>query len=157
MSRPVAVALIAMSCLWAMSAPAAAQDLVVDPPALFAKMTAPAGGDWQAPGRVSPATRGLVLPSLYVSLIGLQVYDGYSTSRGLANGAIEGNTFMSGVASHPAMLWAAKGGAAFASIYVAERLWRQGHRGQAIAMMVASNGLMVAVAASNASVIHAQR
>ena len=43
------------------------------------------------------------------------------------------------------------------SIYVAERLWRGHHRGQAIAMMVVSNGIMAAVAASNASIIRSQR
>jgi hypothetical protein len=64
---------------------------------------------------------------------------------------------MSGLASHPGALWAVKGGAAFISIYAAERLWRQHRRGQAIAMMAVSNGLMVAVAASNASVLRAQR
>lgn len=155
MTRPIAVLLITMSCLWAMSVPTAAQELVVDPPALFATMTVPPSGE--APVRVSRAIRGPVLPSLYVSLIGLQVYDGYSTRRGVTHGAIEANTFLSNVTSHPAILWAAKGGAAFVSIYAAERLWRQGRRGQAIAVMIASNGLMVAVAASNASVIRAQR
>ena len=101
--------------------------------------------------------RGPVLPALYVSLLGLQAYDGYSTTRGLKQGAAESNTFMSGLASHPGALWAAKGGAAFISIYAAERLWRQHRPGQAIAMMVVSNGLMVAVAASNASVLRSQR
>jgi hypothetical protein len=156
MPRPAAVALIMMSCLWALSAPAQAQEFVIDPPALFAKMTAPAG-DLLAAVRVGSANRGPLLPSLYVSLIGLQIYDGYSTSRGLAHGAIEANTFMSVVTNHPAILWAAKSGAAFASIYIAERLWRRGRRGQAVAVMIASNGLMMAVAASNASVIRAQR
>jgi hypothetical protein len=155
MSRPIAVALITMSCLWALSAPVRAQELI-DPPALFAKMTAPAS-DVQAPVRIDAGTRGPLLPVLYVSLVGLQVYDGYSTSHGLAHGAVEANTFMGAVASHPAILWTAKSGAAFASIYMAERLWHRGRRGQAIAVMIASNGLMMAVAASNASVIRAQR
>src|SRR5947209_7771364 len=39
---------------------------------------------------------------------------------------------MGRLASHPGALWAAKGGAAFLSIYTAERLWRQHHRGEAI-------------------------
>jgi hypothetical protein len=94
---------------------------------------------------------------LYISLIGLQAYDGYSTSRGLREGAVESNTFMGRIASHPGALWAAKGGAAFVSIYTAERLWRQHRHGQAIALMVVSNGIMAAVAASNASVLRAQR
>jgi hypothetical protein len=103
------------------------------------------------------ATRGAALPLLYVAQIGLQAYDGYSTTRGLRNGAIESNSIMGRLASHPAALWAAKSGAAFASIYAAERLWRQHHRGRAIALMVVTNGIMAAVAAKNATVIHAQR
>jgi hypothetical protein len=155
MFRPTLVAVITMSCVCVMSGIAAAQDQV-DPPVLNVKMTAPASSTWQR-RPVSLATRGPVLPALYVSLIGLDTYDGYSTTRGLKQGAIESNTFMSGLASHPGALWAVKGGAAFISIYAAERLWRQHRRGQAIAMMAVSNGLMVAVAASNASVLRAQR
>jgi hypothetical protein len=156
MFRSIAVALISLSCVCATARSAAAQDSA-DQPALFVKMTAPAGGDWRVPGRVSPVERGSALPGLYVSLVGLQAYDGYSTSRGLKNGAVESNAILGALANHPAALWAAKGGTAFVSIYVAERLWRGHHRGQAIALMIASNGIMAAVAASNASIIRAQR
>ena len=156
MFRPILATMIATSCLCAMSTIAAAQD-PVDPPMLKVRMTAPAGGDWQPGVLVNTATRGPVLPGLYVGLIGLQAYDGYSTSRGLKQGAVESNTFMSRLASHPGALWAAKGGAAFLTIYASERLWRQHRRGQAIALMVVSNGIMAAVAASNASVLRAQR
>ena len=97
------------------------------------------------------------VPSLYVSLAALQVYDGYSTSRGLRNGAVESNAILGALANHPTALWAAKGGSALASIYVSERLWRGHHRGQAIALMIVSNGMMAAVAASNASIIRSQR
>jgi hypothetical protein len=151
MFRPVFVALIAMSGVCAVSARAAAQD-PFDLPQLNVRMTAP-----PSVLEVSPATRGPALPGLYVSLIGLQAYDGYSTSRGLRQGAIESNTFMGRVASHPGALWAAKGGAAFLSIYTAERLWRQHHRGEAIAVMIVSNGIMAAVAASNARIVHNQK
>ena len=156
MFRPIAVALITMSGVCAVPASVAAQD-AVDPPALFVRMTAPAGTDSRLPGRVSPAERGSALPALYVSLAGLQAFDGYSTSRGLKNGAVESNAILGALANHPAALWAVKGGTAFVSIYVAERLWRGHHRGQAIALMVVSNGMMAAVAASNASIIRAQR
>lgn len=156
MFRPMLVTLLATSCVCAVSGFAAAQE-PVDHPVLSVKMTTPPSGEWQAGAPVSPAFRGSALPSLYVSLIGLQAYDGYSTSRGLNHGAVESNGFMSGLASHPGALWAAKGGAAFVSIYTAERLWRQHRRGQAIALMVVSNGFMAAVAASNASVLRAQR
>jgi hypothetical protein len=156
MFRPILVTLITLSCLCAVSGIAAAQDSV-DPPALKVRMTAPAGADWQPGVLLDAATRGPALPALYTSLIGLQVYDGYSTSRGLKQGAVESNTFMGRLASHPGALWAAKGGAAFISIYTAERLWRQHRRGQAIALMVVSNGIMAAVAASNASVLRSQK
>jgi hypothetical protein len=145
-----------MCCVCAVPAGAAGQD-AVDPPALYVRMTAPAGADWRLPGPVTPAERGAALPALYVSLAGLQVYDGYSTSRGLKNGAVESNAILGALANHPAALWAAKGATAFVSIYVAERLWRGHHRGQAIALMAVSNGLMAAVAASNASTIRGQR
>jgi hypothetical protein len=155
MFRPLfVVTLITMSSVCVLPEIASAQE-PTDRPVLNVKMTAPPSGNWQGVP-VSPAVRGPALPSLYVSLIGLQAYDGYSTSRGLKQGAVESNSFMSGLASHPGALWAAKGGAAFVSIYTAERLWRQHRRGQAIALMVVSNSIMAAVAASNASVLRAQ-
>jgi hypothetical protein len=121
-------------------------------PPLFAKLTMPPETrTWPAP-RVF-TSRGPVLPFLYVSLVGLQGYDGYSTTVGLQKGAVEGNGFMTTLVTHPAALWAVKGGTAVASIYAAERLWRQGRRGQAIAVMIASNALMVGVAANNASIV----
>ena len=54
-------------------------------------------------------------------------------------------------------MWAVKGGVAFASIYVAERLWRTHHRGEAIAVMAVSSGVMAAVAANNAAILRGQR
>ena len=121
-------------------------------PPLFAKLTMPAGTQLWPASRVF-ASRGSALPLLYGSLIALQGYDGYSTSRGLRNGAVESNGFMASLVTHQASLWAVKGGTAFVSIYVAERLWRQNHRGQAIALMIVSNALMVGVAANNASLV----
>ena len=99
-----------------------------------------------------PESRGVVLPALYVSVAALQVYDGLSTMTGLKQGAVETNPLMSGIAGKPIALWAVKGGVTTASIYAAERLWRQHRRAEAIAMMVAVNGVMVAVAARNVSV-----
>jgi Domain of unknown function (DUF5658) len=156
MIRPLAIGLIAFACASGVPATVAAQDLEqfrAEPLELAVRMTAPAGGLWQTPVPWIPATRGRVLPSLYASLIVLEAYDGYSTTRGLKNGAIESNTFMRRLAAEPAALWAVKGGATFVSIYVAERLWRKGHHGQAIVVMVATNGLMAAVAMNNASVL----
>lgn len=165
MFRPLAIALIAMCCLCAVPGVVRAQDTPAltlqfqapDVRALDVRMTVPAGAEWQPHVRARPAVRGPMLPGLYVSLAGLQAYDGYSTNRGLKNGAIESNRFMGSLVRHPAALWAAKGGAAFVSIYMAERLWRQHRRGQAIAVMLASNGLMAVVAANNRTIIRARQ
>ncbi len=97
--------------------------------------------------------RGSALPALYGSLAGLNAFDAYSTTVGLSRGAAEANPQMKGVAGNPAALWAVKGGATAASILVAERLWKRNRRGQAIAVMVVTNGMMAVVAARNASVL----
>jgi uncharacterized protein DUF5658 len=119
---------------------------------LFAKMVMPSSVDWSPSARMSDA-RGPMLPLLYGSLISLQAFDGYSTTRGLQHGAVESNGLMASLATHTTSLWAVKGVTAFASIYVAERLWRQHRRGQAIAVMIASNAMMAAVAANNAAIV----
>jgi uncharacterized protein DUF5658 len=170
MFRPILGAVITTFCLCGASTGAAAQDATTTaaaqnagedqaaPRTLIVRLVAQPRPECSAPPCVNAAaTRGAALPWLYVGQIGLQVYDGYSTTRGLRNGAIESNSIMGRLASHPAALWAAKSGAAFASIYAAERLWRQHRRGQAIAVIVVTNGIMAAVAAKNATVIHAQR
>ena len=159
MIRAVAVGLFALA--WACGAPvtSAAQDLEpgrADPLLLKVRMTAPAGGLWETPVPWVPPARGAVLPSLYVGLIALEAYDGYSTTRGLQNGAVESNTLLRRLATNQAALWAVKGGATFVSIYMAERLWRKNRRGRAIALMLVTNGLMTAVALNNASVLRGQ-
>ena len=122
MVRP-AVAIIVFVCACSWPGVAAAQDLdLVEAPSLFAKMTAPAGTDGLLSRPIVFTDRGSVLPSMYAGLIGLQAYDGYSTNRGLKNGAMESNPILGPLTKHPAAVWAAKGGTAFASIYMAERL-----------------------------------
>jgi hypothetical protein len=157
MVRPaVALVLLLGACSWPRVA--AAQEIgLVEAPALFAKMTAPAGTDTLLPRPMVLTYRGSVLPSMYAGLIGLQAYDGYSTNRGLKNGASESNAVLGLVTAHPAAVWAVKGGTAFASIFVAERLWRTNHRAQAIALMAVSNGVMAAVAANNAGILRRQK
>jgi hypothetical protein len=113
--------------------------------------------DWSLPAvHVGDSSRG-VLPALYVSLAGLQAYDGYSTIRGLRQGAVETNGIVKGVAGNPAAMWAMKAGVTTASVVIAERLWKQNRRTAAIVTMVATNGLMAVVAARNAAVLRAQR
>ena len=125
-------------------------------PPLFAKMTAPAGAVWwPAAGQV--ATRGAALPVLYGSLIALEAFDGYSTTRGLQGGAVESNSLMSTLLAHPGAFWAVKGATTFTSIFVAERLWRQHRRASAIAVMVVTNAVMMGVAANNAAILRGQK
>jgi hypothetical protein len=153
-----AVAIVVLLCACAWPSAAAAQEVVdLVEPSLFARMTAPAGTDTLLARPIALTYRGSVLPTMYAGLIGLQIYDGYSTNRGLKNGASESNAVLGLIAAHPAAVWAVKGGTAFASIFVAERLWRSNHRGQAIALLAVSNGVMAAVAANNAGILRRQK
>jgi hypothetical protein len=104
-----------------------------------------------------PPSRGLVLPALYVSVAAFEIYDGLSTTTGLKQGAVEANPLMTRIAGKSLALWAVKGGVTTASIFAAERLWRQHRRAEAIVMMVAVNGVVMAVAARNASVTRSVR
>ena len=117
-----------------------------------------ADAEWGRPAiHVPDAPRGGVLPSLYVTLAGLHAYDGYSTVSGVHRGAAETNPVVKSVAGNPMAMIAVKGGVIAASIFMAERLWKQNRRSAAIATMIVTNGLMAAVAARNASVLRTQR
>jgi Domain of unknown function (DUF5658) len=113
--------------------------------------------DWSMPAvhmGAGPDTRGVILPGLYVGLAALNIYDAVSTKQGLAHGAIEGNPGMNSLAGSSTSLWAAKAVTTASTILISEHLWKTHHRAQAIAVMVISNGIMSAVAAHNASVLH---
>jgi len=138
----------------------AADALTVAGDAASDASTLAADVNWSLPAvhvGAASGSRGLVLPALYVSLGGLQAYDGYSTLTGLRRGAVETNGVMKNVVGNQAAMWAMKAGVTTGSIVVAERLWKQNRRVAAIATMVATNGLMAVVAAHNASVLRAQR
>jgi hypothetical protein len=107
----------------------------------------------QVPRRAPQTDRSLLLPSLYVSLSALQAYDVYTTLTGIRNGAVEANPMMQGVVGNPGAFIALKAGVTGASIYMAERLWKDKTRTQAVLLMVASNGLMAYVAHHNTSVL----
>jgi len=111
------------------------------------------------PVQFGPAqpVRGPLLPTLYVSLAALNAFDAYATSAGVSKGASEANPLMQHVAGSPTAMWAVKGAATATSIYFAERLWRKNQKVKAIAVMLAANGMMAAVAAHNAAVLRAQR
>lgn len=106
---------------------------------------------------VSSVPRPLVLPPLYAALAGLQAYDACTTLRGVNHGAQESNALVGGLAGRPAAFWAIKGGSTALSIYMAERLWRNHHRAEAIVTMVAANGVMAAIAARNTVVLRSTR
>lgn len=105
---------------------------------------------------IPKATRPSALPAMYVSLAGLQAYDGYSTTRGVKNGATEANPLVGSLASQPAAFWTVKALSTVTTIYFAEQLWRQHKRGQAIMTMVVANAVMGAVAAHNMSVVRSR-
>jgi len=105
---------------------------------------------------IPQATRPSALPAMYVSLAGLQAYDGYSTLRGVRTGATEANPLVGGLAGQPAAFWTVKALSTVTTIYFAEQLWRQHKRGQAIVTMVAANAVMGAVAAHNNAVLRSR-
>lgn len=114
--------------------------------------------DWSLePVKFGAQSRGAVLPSLYASLAALNAFDAYTTSKGLALGAGEANPMMRAVAGRPAVLWAVKGGVTAGSVFIAERLWKKNNKVGAIAVMLATNGMMATVAARNSSVIRQQQ
>lgn len=122
-------------------------------PATTTPMGNPAlnGREWLAANHRPSALRGL-----YASFAALQVWDAYSTSRAIAAGASEANPVMRSVVGNPAAFWTIKAAATVAPMMAAERLWKH-NKVAAIAVMAASNGVMAAVAAHNASVLRSQR
>jgi hypothetical protein len=104
-----------------------------------------------------PSSRGTLLPALYVGLASLNAYDAHATVKGIASGAREANGIMRLTGGSPVAIWAVKGGVTAATILTAEHLWRTHRRGQAIGMMLATNGLMAIVGARNNSVLRSQR
>jgi Domain of unknown function (DUF5658) len=101
--------------------------------------------------------RPMALSSLYAGSAFLQGYDAYSTLTALKSGAVEANPLMKGITKSPAAFMAVKAGMTMASIMSAERMWKNNHRAGAVIMMIASNGMMAAVAAHNASVLQRVR
>jgi Domain of unknown function (DUF5658) len=100
-------------------------------------------------------SRGSTLPALYGALAGLQAYDGWSSVTALRLGGREANPIMAPVASQPGAVWAIKAGATIGAIYAAERLWKGHRHAEAIATMIAVNGIMASVAIHNRSILGA--
>jgi hypothetical protein len=109
------------------------------------------------PIKLAPSKASLAgvsaLRSMYGSLGLLQAYDVYSTKKAMATGAIERNPLLQGTVANRAAFIGLKVAMTAGPIYEAEKLWRSHHRMGAIALMAASNGIMMGVAAHNASII----
>lgn len=101
-------------------------------------------------------TRPSALAGLYVSLAGLQAYDAYSTSRGLAAGAREANPLVRSAAGNSAMFWTLKAATTALPMMMAERMWKKNRVG-AVVVMVLANSAAAAVAVNNARVVSQQR
>jgi hypothetical protein len=101
--------------------------------------------------------RPSILLALYGGSAALQAFDAFSTLKALKGGAVEANPLMKGVVGNTGAFIAIKATVTGASIMAAERMWRNNHRVAAIVMMAASNGIMAAVAAHNASVLNGQQ
>jgi hypothetical protein len=99
------------------------------------------------------ASRGWLLPSLYVGLATLNALDAYTTSTAIRSGAgVEANPMMRGVVGHPAALWTIKGGATAATVLLSEQLRKSHHRAAAIATMIVSNGAVAMVTMRNTKI-----
>jgi len=79
--------------------------------------------------------------------------DVYSTSKALRHGAIERNPLLQNTVGNRALFIGLKVAMTAGPVYEAEKLWRNHHRIGAIALMAASNGIMMGVAAHNSSII----
>ena len=134
--------------LLSIAAPAASQENAQEPPPAQSPPPTIANLTIVTP----PASRPAVLLPLYVGQAALQAYDGYTTIRGVRNGAQETNPLVGGLAKQPVAFWSIKIASTAVTIYYAERLWRQHHPTEAILLMVVADGAMAAIAARNASV-----
>src|SRR5262249_247651 len=103
--------------------------------------------------RISHRERPWPLPILYTSSVFLQSYDTYVTLRALEVGASEANPILKHISGHPIAFIALKTGVTGTGIVGAEGVWKDHRRKSAVALMVLSNAVMVAVAAHNSSVI----
>jgi hypothetical protein len=147
------------------AAPAMAADENVDPKpiamAMAAAVETEAGFGITSTPMVAPKAsftdrsfeRPSALRPLYAASVTLQVWDTYSTLTALSRGAKEANPVMGVATKNPVVFVAVKSAVAAASIYQAERMWRDHHRVRAVAFMAVSNAVMAAVGANNHSTL----
>ena len=92
--------------------------------------------------------RPSVLPALYVSLAGMQVWDMRSTSTALNAGAREANPAAAPFANNRGAMIGLKAATTAGTIFFAEKMWKK-NRADSIVMMAAINGVTAAVAMRN--------
>ena len=94
-------------------------------------------------------SRPALLPSLYVTQVGLQAMDIHSTMQAISRGAHEANPMMQDVVNNKGAMLALKAGAAAGTILMSECLWRKGNRTAAIVSMIIANSVTAMVVAHN--------
>lgn len=108
---------------------------------------------WSAPAFAEDRPKLLV--PLYAGQIALQAYDGYSTVEAIRLGGVEQNRHVDSILTRqPRMFFALKAVVTTATIVTSERLWKNGRRKEAVAVMIGSNAFMAYVAVNNAKVLH---
>jgi hypothetical protein len=85
---------------------------------------------------------------LYASFVALEALDVHSTSRALANGAVEANPAMSGVTGSSVGIVAAKAAGTAGLIFASEKIWKK-NRTAAVVLMIATNSAMAWVVGHN--------
>ena len=93
-------------------------------------------------------TRPAALPVMYAVLGALQAADVYSTRRALDAGSREANPLVRSASRNAGAMMAAKALSSAATIYFAERAWKNNRKG-AIVLMAAINGMTAAITAHN--------
>ena len=126
------------------TAPAMAADENVDPKPIAMAMAAAVETD---------AGIGITSTPLVAPKVSFTERSFERPSAGLSRGAKEANPVMGVATKNPAVFVAVKSAVAAASIYQAERMWRDHHRVRSVVFMAVSNALMAAVAANNHSTL----
>ena len=98
------------------------------------------------------AERPTVLLPLYASFITLQVLDIHSTQYALDRGAVEGNPMVKSVTGSTAAMAAMKAAGTAGVIFASEKL-RAKNKAASIALMVATNSMMIWVVQHNYGVV----
>lgn len=109
--------------------------------------------DWSLkPLEFGTVKRPAMIGALSASLAALQIFDIYSTNKGLGQGAREANPMMKDVVGNKATFWTIKAATTALPMVIAGKMWKR-NKTAAIATLVVANGVSAMVAARNASVL----